>query len=159
MKPAATETKPDGLDNLATQAQATIAPPMGEGSTDLDVAARAGQGPAPEISNSDAIKGALIAAREIFCLFTKLESPRATMADDSLANLAQLWGAVCDKRQINLAGYMGDYAAELAAVVVTFTLAANVRAGVLAELAARKGKAVETDTATAPDSLDAGRPK
>lgn len=151
----------DELDNLASAAAASMTPPpLGEGPTDLDVAAAAGQGPAPAISNADAIKGALHAAREVFCMFTKLESPRATLGDESIDQLGKLWGAVCDKRQINLAGYLGDYAAEIAAAVASISIAATVRAGVIAELAARKTKEPADQpegAAAAPDSLDASR--
>lgn len=139
-----------GLDSLAHQAEAAAVPPLGEGSTDLDVAASAGQGPAPAISNAEMIKGALVAGRDMFCLFTKLDSPRATMDEASLQGVADLWGKVCDKRQINLAGYLGDYAAEIAAAIATISLAASVRAGVMAELAERRANEPKAEGADAP---------
>lgn len=151
------KTKPTELDNLASQAAATVTPPLGEGVTELDAAAAAGQGPAPAITNAQAIQGALVAARDVFCLFTKLESPRQTLTDAAVQQLSELWGAVCDKRQINLAGYLGDYAAEIAAGIATLSIAMSVRAGVVAELAARKpAEPLATDTAPAPAAGSGG---
>lgn len=139
-----TDTKTDPLDHLAQQAEASLSdPPMGQGTTDLDASYQ--QDP-PGLSNEQALGGALAAGREAFCAFTKLKSPRTTLNDDAVHQLAALWGPVLSKHGINLSQYIGDYALEFAAVVGSFTIAGAVRAGVLAELAARKAEAAPKDT-------------
>lgn len=140
----ATTTPPSGLDNLAAEAQASMAePPLGQGTTDLD-AAYAGE--APPISNQQAIASALAAGREAFCLFTKLQSPQQTLDDATCDQLGAVWSKVLDKRGIQLSKYMGDYAAEIAAAFATFAVARAVHGGVQAELAARR----KSETAEPP---------
>lgn len=131
----------DPLDQLANQAQASLTePPLGEGMTDLDTV---GEPAKPEVSNAQALSAALAAGREAFCLFTQLESPRQTLSDDTVQQLAGLWAPVLEKHNINVGRYLGDYAAEIAAVMGTLTIALTVRAGVKAEIAARAPEQAE----------------
>lgn len=148
-------TKPDPLDALAAQAGASMAtPPLGEGVTDLDAAGGHAEDAPPPMTNEQALAGALAAGREAFCVFTKLQSPRATLTDDKVQQLAGLWGPVLSKHGIDLGRYLGDYALEVAAVIGTFGIAAAVRAGVQAEMAERKRAA---EALPAADSADPGR--
>lgn len=147
---AATKAAPGGLDSLATEATASMTtPPLGQGGTKLDAAYPEGQ--AQPLTNAAAIGAALQAGREAFCLFTKLQSPKATLTDADCSQLGDLWGKVLDKRGIQLSRYMGDHAAEIAAAMGTFSIALAVRAGVVAELAQRaKDKPAEGDTDAQP---------
>ncbi len=116
------------LDALAAQADTLHAEPL------------PGQlGDEPEalgLSNEQTIAGAIGAAREAFCFFTRLESPRRVLDDPTVSQLATLWAPVCEKHGINLGQYLGDYALELAAAIGTFTVVASLRTAVVAELAA-----------------------
>ena len=123
------------LEALAEQAE-TIGADLeaGEG---LEGAAPA----APLITNAQAFAGAMGAAREAFCFFTKLESPRVVLTDDKVSQLGALWGPVLDKHGINLGDVMGDYALEFTAVIGTISVVGELRQAVTLEIAARSIKA------------------
>lgn len=129
------DKKPDGLDSLASQAASLTNPPLGQGTTDLDTTVPPGQQTTPALTNAQALCGAIAAAREAFCFYTKLQSPRVVLVDEQVQNLAALWAPVLDKHGINLSKYMGDYALEMTAIVGTLTIASSLRIAVSAELA------------------------
>ena len=133
------KTTADPLDGLANEAATAAAPALGDGVTDLD-AAHVAEQPA-KLSNEQALIGGLSAARDVFCAFTKLESPKTTLGDEPVQQLAKLWAPVLSKHGIELGSYLGDYALEIAAVIGTFAIAAAVRSGVNAELKAMKQNA------------------
>lgn len=121
------------LDDLAA-----VADNMGGGAgeppgTDLTVI----DGPQPP-TNAQLLAVALTAGRDVFCGFTKLQSPLTTLPDDKVKALADAWGPVLDKHGINLTQYMGDFALEFAALAVTLQIGLEVRAGVQAEIAQRE---------------------
>lgn len=137
-------TRPEGesLDDLAGEA------------AELDAAAGEAEGGAQEtalamvenqkLTNGQILAGALTAGRDVFCTFTGFESPRTSLADANVIALADAWAPVLDKHGIDLAQYMGDYALEVAALLITAKIAIEVRSGVLAEMAQReKAKKVE----------------
>ena len=98
----------------------------------------------PPLTNPEIIAGAITIGRDVFCTFTDLSSPRNTLNDKRAEDLGEAWGKVCDKRQINLQGYLGDYMVEIAAAMATFAIAREVRAGVLAELKDREPLEAQT---------------
>ena len=102
---------------------------------------------APAITNAQAFAGAMGAAREAFCFFTKLQSPRVVLTDDKVAQLGALWGPVLDKHGINLGDMMGDYALEFAAIIGTISVVGELRQAVTLELAARQPKETEKPAA------------
>lgn len=105
--------------------------------------------PEPEaLTAAQIIGGALAAGREVFCMVTKMDSPRKTLDDDTAQRIGALWGPVLDKHGIDLGKYIGDYALEAAAVIGTITIAASVRRGVLDEMAAMDRKTDATEHAT-----------
>lgn len=101
-----------------------------------------GEGPTdtPPISNAQVVTGTVAMMREIFCMYTKLESPRRVINDQRTIELGGVWGPVCDKHGINLQEWLGDYFVEATAVMVTFTILGEVRAAVQAEQAAKKAE-------------------
>jgi len=103
-----------------------------------------GEEPAPP-SSAQILAGAIAAGREVFCIVTRLESPKKTLSDDTAKALGGMWGPVLEKHGIDLNRYMGDYAMEISAVIGTLTIGAAVRAGVLAEIASRKPAAPPAD--------------
>lgn len=104
--------------------------------------------PEPEkLSNAQILSGGLIAGRGVFCSVTKFESPKTTLSDDSAHRLGEVWGPLFTKWGIELGDYVGEYALELAAIVVTAEIGLSVRAGVVAEMIARDQKP-EANTAT-----------
>jgi hypothetical protein len=66
-----------------------------------------------------------------------LKTPQATLHDENCSKLGGMWGAVADKRGMDLNAMMGDYAAELAAVVGTVMIGKAVLKSARNELAAR----------------------
>lgn len=124
--------------------QRTFTPIDGEGVDPIVDAA-----PEPEaLTAAQIIGGALAAGREVFCMVTKMDSPRKTLDDDTAQRIGALWGPVLDKHGIDLGKYIGDYALEAAAVIGTITIAASVRRGVLDEMAAMDRKTDATEHAT-----------
>ena len=104
--------------------------------------------PEPEaLTAAQIIGGALAAGREVFCLVTKMDSPRKTLDDDTAQRIGALWGPVLDKHGIDLGKYLGDYALEAAAIIGTVTIAASVRRGVMDEMAAMDKQASTTHEA------------
>ena len=99
------------------------------------------------LTSAQIIGGALAAGREVFCLVTKLQSPKRVLTDDRAQHLGALWGPVCDKHGIDLAKYLGDYGAEVGAIVGTFAIVMELRTAVTAEIVAtRKENTVEAAT-------------
>lgn len=92
----------------------------------------------PPISNAQVVTGTVAVMREIFCMYTKLESPRRVINDQRCTDLGGVWGPVCDKHGINLQEWLGDYMLEASAVMMTFTILGEVRAAVQAEQSAKK---------------------
>lgn len=106
----------------------------------------------PSLSNAQAIAGAIGAGREAFCFFTKLNSPRRVLDDATVSGLGELWAPVLDKHGISLGDYLGDYALEIAAVIGTVAIAAQLRTACAAEI---KAQTVDEDKAAAPAPHDA----
>lgn len=101
-------------------------------------------------TNAQILAGALSAGREGFCIFTGLQSPRATMSDAKCREVGELWGAWCDRRGVDLAAKMGNHGDTLAAAMATFMLAIAVYQAAHLELATRKPVEVKKETSTAP---------
>jgi hypothetical protein len=95
---------------------------------------------AQKLTSSQILAGAVAAGREVFCIVTKLESPKTHLDDATAKRLGDLWGPVLDKHGIDLSKYMGDYALEIAAVIGTITIGVSVRSAVIAEIDAREVK-------------------
>lgn len=102
----------------------------------------------PVLTNAQAVAASIGAAREGFCYFTKLESPRAVLTDDKISQLGMLWGPVLDKHGVNLQEVMGDYMLEFTAVVGTISIVGELRAAVQAELATRAAKTKPAEPAS-----------
>lgn len=143
-----TENTPiDPLDALASQA-ATL-------ETSTDNPAPGEEAEIPKLSNEQAIAGAIGAAREAFCFFTKLESPKRILNDGIVGELGALWAPVADKYNLNLGDYMVGYALELAAAIGTITIVSQLRSAVSAEIAIKKAAQDSKDAEQA--TADAGR--
>lgn len=108
----------------------------------------------PKASNGEILGGMFAMVRDLACMVLDLRSPKATFPDQDAMQLGQAWGAVCDKRGVDLARIMGDYGAEVAAVVMTATVFKRVSSAVNAELAAREPAAV-TDAEPKPAEVPA----
>ena len=127
------------LDNLADEA-ATLGQTAGEVTPAAAAPGSPGEPPAQIITNAQAFAGAIGAAREGFCFFTKLESPRVVLTDEKVGQLGALWGPVLDKHKINLQSMMGDYMLEFTAIMGTISIVGELRSAVQAELATRQPK-------------------
>lgn len=103
----------------------------------------------PEVTNAQTLAAAIGAAREAFCMFTKLQSPRVVLDDAQVQQLGALWGPVLDKHGINVAGVMGDYALEFTAIVGTVGVVMALRGAVQTEMAQRKAEAKPAEPAAA----------
>jgi len=138
-------TQNDDLALLAGQAQ---------GLDDAAAGATAEQGGAappepPGQSNAELLAGTFHMLREAGCVLGGVESPRRVLDDAMLGALGNAWGAVCDKRGWDLKSIMGNYGPEVAAVMLSITVAQRLNAAVSAELAAREPKpATATEGAT-----------
>lgn len=93
------------------------------------------------LTNAQIVAGALAAGRDVFCIVTKLESPKQHLDAAAVQQLGELWGPVLDKHGIDLATYLGDYALEIGAVIGTITIGAKLRAAVIAEMIAKRPQA------------------
>lgn len=144
-KPAASP-----LEALAATAETTLAPAPGAPGEDAT-----GDGTelaqTPAVSNEEILSGAIAAARDVFCMYTQLQSPARTLDQVAITNLVKPWCLVLQKRGIDLGRYMGDYGLELAAVIATIGVGRAVVAGVQAELGTTR---TSTTTVDAPDSRD-----
>lgn len=129
------------LEQLANEADSLGATVLGDSPTDTQDA------PPPPISNAQAMAGAIGAAREAFCFFTKMESPRRVLDDATTAQLGAVWGPVFDKHGWNLGDMIGDYALEFAAVVATLGIVGQLRKAVTLELAQNAAKQAPKETA------------
>lgn len=130
----------DPLEALAAQAAGL------EASQDAQAAPDDAQA-IPSLSNAQAIAGAIGAGREAFCFFTKLTSPRRVLDDATVSGLGELWAPVLDKHGIRLGEYLGDYALEIAAVLGTVAIAAQLRTAAAAEIKAQTVDAEKTSAA------------
>lgn len=129
------------LEQLAAQAEG-----IGFVNEDLETTATPGEASAaPPITNAQAFAGAIGAAREAFCFFTKLNSPKSVLTDDRVGQLGALWGPVFDKHGFSLGDIMGDYALEFSAVIGTISVVTELRAAVTAEIAQRSAEQAKKD--------------
>lgn len=129
------DEKLTALGALAAQAEGMEAADAAE--------AAAAQGEAPEagaqpMTNAQMIAGALELARETACALFDLRSPAAVLTDARIEKLGELWGRVADKRGWNLAGALGNYAEEIAALMGTIGIARELAHAVVAELDAKQ---------------------
>jgi len=137
------------LGALAAQAEGMEAAQDEGAANQWSEQAKEGQ---PSVSNAQLLDGAFQLARDTGCIVFDLQSPKAVMTDETCGQLGAAWGAVCDKKGWNLAGVMGDYAAEVTAFVMTATLIMKLRRVVGDELAvkaereAEKQRAAESET-------------
>lgn len=136
------------LENLADQAAAMDKEAAAVATGDNAAPGSPGEPQALVISNAQAFAGAIGAAREAFCFFTKLESPRVVLTDEKVGQLGMLWGPVLDKHGINLQDVMGDYVLEFTAVMGTISIVGELRAAVQAELATRAAKTKPAEPAS-----------
>lgn len=113
----------------------------------------------PAVSNAEILTGALIGARDVFCLYTKLQSPARTAPDPEIAVVAQKWALVCDRKGWDLSKYLGGNMDVLAAGLATLTLARAVYAGVQVELAVLNAQTRTVPDAPNGDSTDPARPE
>lgn len=133
---------PSELETLALQA---------EGMTDTNTGPADGQGdatqdaPAPEPTNAQMIAGAIAAGRTVFCMVTKLESPKVHLDDAAAQSLGAVWGPVCDKYGWNLNDALGSYGVEIAAIAVTAQIGYALHRAVTEEIAARNAKPVQAE--------------
>lgn len=153
-----TATPADPLEALASSIEQEISAAPGGTAEPGEAGQTVAEPEQPPLSNAEVIAGALLGARDVFCLYTKLQSPARTLNEQAVGVLAQRWAAVCDKRGIDLSKYFKDYTLELAAIVATVGVARAVHAGVRAELAVLNSQqaAPAADTANG-DSTDPGR--
>lgn len=133
------EAVTEKLDDLANREFTAIGGTPG--APDVGQDGVPGEGDPTPLTAAQIIGGALAAGREVFCLVTKLDSPKRVLTDDRAQHLGALWGPVCEKHGIDLAKYLGDYALEVGALVGSFAVVMELRAAVTAEIVAKRGKA------------------
>lgn len=147
---SAPQAKPtDPLEALASEADSmTEDTPLGEGVTDADVAAHAGQ-VVPVQSNAELLAGAIGLVRDTVTQLAGVRSIQHTLNPDVVAHLGQVWGAVCDRYGIRLQAYMGNHAELIAATLTTLAIGRSVLVEYRAEQAA-KAKATPEPTPAPP---------
>jgi hypothetical protein len=127
-------------DAFTGQAGAPGAPPGGQ------VAAQQ--------TNAVLIADTLKTARDTFCNLAKLHAPAATLTDAACKQMGELWGAWCDRRQIQLGKYMGNHHDTYLAALATVGLALTVYQATSAEIALRR----PVDVKAKPDQAAAAAP-
>lgn len=139
------------LDGLAAEADA-LNVPLGEGDTDLDVAARDGQ-VQPQQSNAELLAGAFRLVRDTVTQLADVRSIQATLNDGVTDHLGQMWGQVLDSYGIRLDAYLGRHGALIGATIATLAIGRNVLVAYRAEAAAKaqaKGEEGPTPTPAPP---------
>ena len=99
-------------------------------------------------TNAQIIAGAIAAGRTVFCVVTKLESPKRHLDDATAQALGDAWGPVCEKYGLDLGETLGGYMVELGALILTAQVAYTLREAVLHELAQQEAKPAQTDPNT-----------
>lgn len=102
----------------------------------------------PTLTNTQCLMMAGQIVRDTLCAVAKVESPKLTLTDDTLQAVAAAVAPVLDKYGIDLGQMGGNYAVEIRAVMVTVPVILACRAGLRAELAAKR----EPQTAPAADA-------
>ena len=128
-------TTDNELGALAAQAEsleAEAATAMGEGQGSEQ------QPVVPVQTNAQLLAGVFQLSRDVGCIVAGVQSPRVVLDDATLQQLGDAWGAVADKRGWDLQRLMGDYAAEVSAVMVTITVGVRVNKALQTELAMRE---------------------
>jgi hypothetical protein len=154
----AVQAGPAATGNLETLAQELQHAETGGGSGTVG-AGEGGHGEPepPKPTNGDLLTDMIKLLRDTFCGITELQSPKRHLDDEKAAVLGQAWGAVADKHGLDLVSVAGDYATEIAAVVVTLPVAAAINTSVKAEIAERKAKeqggAAAVPTAPGPGTI------
>jgi hypothetical protein len=111
----------------------------------LDAGGEPGQAPpgpgaddaAPKVTNATFIAATLEGARDVFCMVSKLESPKRVFTANEATALGEAWGRVCDKRRLDLQALMGDWGLEVVAAMLTFQVLSIVREAVRVEIASK----------------------
>lgn len=134
-------TPPSELENLAIAAENLT--DTNTGPTEGKDAAQ--DAPAPEPTNAQMIAGAIAAGRTVFCMVTKLESPKVHLNDEAAQQLGAAWGPVCDKYGWNLNDALGSYGVEIAAIAVTAQIGYALHRAVTEEIASRNAKPVQAE--------------
>lgn len=152
-----TQQTTNELEALAQQAEAQQAASAAEQAQAQPGAGEGAQpGQAPGQSNAEIIAGTLEIGREVFCAVAQVQAPRHVLDDPTVQALGDAWGRVADKRGWNLAGIMGDYAAEIAAIMLTVTVGGKLVKATRAELDAKAAaEANDKPAETAGVVLDA----
>lgn len=101
---------------------------------------------APRATSAQLIGGAIAAGRTVFCIVTKLESPKLILNDAAAQKLGAAWGPVLDKHGIDLNAYVGDFALEISAAFATVEIAMALRTAVQDEIRAKAAKPVQGET-------------
>lgn len=150
--PAAAGADPvaQGLAALATEAGDTLAD---EGQ--LQAAQPGADAPGYDLAlagtNAAALTMAVGIVRETLVHMARLESPKTTLADDTVAPACSAIGAVLAKRGIDLQKVTQGYELEISAAVITWPIGLAAYAGINAEIAERKRAAPAP--AALPDAL------
>jgi hypothetical protein len=107
----------------------------------------------PALPNRDAIRFGLETFRTLVCLLLKVESPKETLGDEQVRQIAEAVAPVADKYGVNLAGVFGAYAQEIAAIAVTAPILWGAWKALDAELRTKR----EARPKGADDTEQAGR--
>lgn len=137
------------MEALAQQAD-DLAPPLGEGVTDADVAERQAQQEAPEQTNAELLTGAIQLVRDTVTQLAGVQSIQQTMANPVTEQLGGMWGRVLDRYGIRLHAYMGRHGELIMATIATLAIGRGVLAGYRAERAAQTERAAP-EAAPLPD--------
>lgn len=103
---------------------------------------------APAITNAEVIAMAIGMGRDVFCMASTLQSPKKHLDDTAVKSLGDAWGAVCDKRGLDLNAALGDWGVEIGALVITAQIGYTLKTAVTEEIRARNAKPVEADAAS-----------
>lgn len=129
------------LEALAAQAEGLEAD-RAQDAAGQDAGPGAAQG-VPLQTNADLLAGTFQLARDVFCIIGEVQAPRMVLDDATVVQLGQAWGAVADKRGWDLSKLLGDYAAEVAAVMMTLTVGGKLVKAVRAEMDAKAPREAE----------------
>ena len=135
----------DGLDALALAGDQL-------GADQAEAGPQPQPGPPPISPNVGAIALALTAFRELASRMLEVESPKHTLNDDAIGQVAGVLAPLCDKYGWNLD--MAEWGPEVAAALVAGPILWHMGAQLNLELKAKKAKPVD-QAAAEPDATPA----
>lgn len=112
----------------------------------------------PAIANKGVIVFLLTGFRELSCAILRVESPRRTLADPQIDQVATVLVPVCAKYGLDLSRWAGDWQVELAAIMTAGPILWTAYRELDEELRVRRARPIDASNTTEPGPGEGERP-